>query len=112
MRLRKCFDKKEWNPLKLERFTEELNNLSWKVSLHATEKCMERVNGNLSRFLKSVVLSPSQVFEYYTKGRTSEIRKACYRLSLSSKKDIILVVAEEKLLVTIYFNDKMDTHRR
>jgi hypothetical protein len=94
---------------KLEDFTNRLNGLSWKYSSHSIDGLSYRavdVEG-LLRHIKGVELSAGAIFEYYAEG--SEIIKACYRINYGAV-DIILVLNEDKLIVTIYLNSAKDNH--
>ena len=94
---------------KLEDFTNRLNGLSWKYSAHSIDGLNYRavdVEG-LLRYIKGVQLTAGAIFEYYAEG--SEIIKVCYRVNYGAI-DIILVLNEDKLIVTIYLNSATDSH--
>lgn len=93
---------------KLQAFTDELNRLTYKWSLHSLDNVKHRVidlEGLLLK-IKSSSLEYGQIFEYYTK---EAIEKACYRIPWN-ESDIILVLNEEKEIITIYLNSAEDKH--
>jgi hypothetical protein len=92
-------------------FTEELNILKWNYSNHCLENIKDRIidlEATL-RFIKGLRLDPEAVFEYYA-SESGQILKACYRIELNPGQDIILVMAEDKTIVTIYINSREDRH--
>jgi hypothetical protein len=55
-------------------------------------------------------LEPGQIFEYYLNDLTKEPEKVCYRVAYNTGIDIILVMAEDKEIITIYINSAEDKH--
>jgi len=55
-----------------------------------------------------VWLDYSQIFEYYAED--TKIFKICYRVKYNEAVDIILVLTENKKIVTIYYNSSNDKH--
>jgi hypothetical protein len=94
---------------RLINFTDKLNKLDWRYSKHSIDGLNYRavdVEG-LLRYIKGVQLTAGAIFEYYAEG--SEIIKVCYRINYGAI-DIILVLNEDKLIVTIYLNSATDCH--
>ena len=91
-------------------FTNRLNILEWRYTSHSLDNLKYRVGDiqSLLSYIKDLTLSYSQIFEYY-KIDTSYILKACYRIAYKDF-DFILVLSEDKNIVTIYINSKDDKH--
>ena len=90
-------------------FTKNLNYMEWSYTDHALDRLSEETRQKkIKEFLKSVWLDPEWIFEIYL--NKTEIRKVCFRCSFSDEEDLILVVTDEKSLVTLYFNDVGDLH--
>ena len=100
---------KKEHVLKLSEFTDRLNEINFKYTSHSIDNLNYRVVDveGLLRFIKAIELKPEQAFEIYTEG--IDIIKACYRFNYG-KADIILVLNEDKLIVTIYLNSALDNH--
>ena len=97
----------------IEYNTKVLNDMEWNISKHAFDKVMGELNLNdlkdLGGFVKHIILSADDVFEYYEDN--NHITKLCYRIAYSHYQDIILVVGNDKTLVTLYLNDTDDEHK-
>lgn len=94
---------------KLFSFTKKLNYSEWTYTDHALDRLSEETrHKKIKEFLKSVWLDPEWIFEIYV-GKT-DIKKVCFRCSYSEEEDLIIVVTDEKSLVTLYFNDVGDLH--
>lgn len=95
--------------IKLVIFTNRLNSLNWQYSKHSIDNLNYRVCDveGLLKFIKVLKLLPESIFEYYSAG--SEIIKVCYRVNYGNA-DIILVLNEDKLIITIYLNSSNDNH--
>lgn len=98
-----------WEILKQE--TEYYNTLNW----HYTEHCLDNVKyrvidtEGLLRFIKDLKLDISQIFEYYL-DINGMPEKICYRTESPAGVDFILVVGENKNIITIYINSPEDKH--
>lgn len=95
---------------KLSSFCSRLNGQNWKFSYHAISQLKNRLN-NLEAvllYIKDVVLCPADIFEYY-KREDDFIEKACFRLSYL-QYDVILVISDNKTIITVYINQKGDSH--
>jgi len=95
---------------KLENITKNLNILNWQYSRHTLDNLKFRSIDieDILLFIKNITLEYHQIFEYY-KYREG-IEKICYRISYNDYDDIILVLNENKLIITIYLNSKNDKH--
>jgi len=96
----------------LKEYTDRLNKLDWRISIHSLENIKHRaidLRGILEA-IKGLILEPEQVFEYYIEDKSSEIIKACYRINLNNGIDIILVLSNIKNVITIYLNSSNDVH--
>ncbi len=95
------------NDLKLlGEFTNKLSSMKWTYSNHFMNRLHRRSSlgfistPNFKTYLK---LESNRIFEFYKKDE--KIMKACYRIPHSDRRrDLILVVTDEKMLVTMYFN--------
>ena len=107
---KKVFTKPEhWQILKT--LTEQLNGRAWGYSEHCLDMIKDRVINceAVLRFIKGIILEPSQIFEYYLSDTGKPI-KLCYRVNYTFDMDLILVITNMKKLVTIYINSCGDTH--
>lgn len=93
-------------------FTENLNLLNWGYSKHCLENIKYRLADlkNALIFIKGITLYPENVFEVYQDFSNGKIIKACYRINFNSLQDLILVMAEDKTIITIYINSREDKH--
>jgi hypothetical protein len=86
-----------------------LNFLRFKTSEHSFDRFNERLElSQIGDIFKQLSFNYSDLFEYYKEGQ--EIIKLCFRISLNSQKDIIFILNSEKLIVTVYLNNKGDNH--
>lgn len=97
---------------RLKTFTNRLNTLDWQYTNHSIDNIRYRAIDleGLLRFIKDLVLDYTMIFEFYVDEQTREITKVCYRINWQKNIDIILVVSQEKNIVTIYINSKDDLH--
>ena len=97
--------------IKLKQFTEKLNHMNWIYSNHCIDNLKYRAidKRDILLFIKDIQLNADDIFEYYTTDKGS-ILKVCYRIKYTKNIDIILVVAENKKIVTIYMNTADDEH--
>jgi hypothetical protein len=98
-----------WRTLKT--LTEQLNRRAWGYSEHCLDMIKDRaINCEaVLRFIKDIILEPSQIFEYYLSDIGEPI-KVIYRINFNQDMDLILVVSNTKKLITIYINSCGDTH--
>lgn len=108
------YHKKVYFPIcdikKLKDFTLSLNSLSWQYSKHTLDNIKDRfidIKGILL-FIKDITLNDNDIFEYYMEDK--KIVKVCYRINYNNDIDIILVLSEEKNIITIYINSTDDKH--
>ena len=104
-----------FNPADIERlkvFTEGLNSLNWKYSKHCLDNILHRAIDleGLLLFIRDIKLSIEQIFEFYLDEHNRDIIKVCYRINWQKDLDIILVLGENKQIITIYINSKTDEH--
>jgi len=104
------FDIKDIERLKV--FTDELNSLNWSYTAHCLDNLKHRVIDieGLLLFIKGLELTAESIFEFYADERSADIIKVCYRITWLKNMDIILVVNENKEIITIYMNSKEDNH--
>jgi len=95
----------------LETFTEILNGKKWKYTTHTLDnlKCREIDMTSVLLFISQLQLDSRDIFEYYTND-TGDIIKVCYRAVYGQNTDLILVMAQDKTIVTIYSNITGDNH--
>ena len=94
----------------LHKFTDKLNAMQWRYTPHALDNLKYRAidNRDILLFIKDLVLDFSDVFEFYTQD--NEVIKACYRIYYNDDIDIILVISNDKKIITIYLNERNDLH--
>ena len=93
----------------LENLNNILNNKRFSYSKHCLENLKYRALDmeNLLKYISDIELKSDWIFEYY-KSQYG-IEKACYRLPYSLY-DVILVISNNKNIITIYINSKEDNH--
>ena len=102
---------------------EKLNQTKWNYSQHCIDgldsRCIDIKQ--VLTFIRELKLSADDIFEYYTtsNGDFGGVRKAeadqtilqaCFRIKYSTTQDLILVVSDKKVIVTVYFNGVNDEH--
>ena len=103
---------KHW--ARLGALTEVFNGMKWQYTGH----CLDHITTSgrvvdiegLLRYIKGVKLDPGQIFEYYLDDTSEEVIKVCYRLPYMKDIDLILILGEEKQIITIYINSREDKH--
>ena len=109
----KRYHKKVYFPITAEKdlqlFTNKLNSLSWQYSNHSLDNIKYRIIDieKLLLYIRDLNLNYKDIFEYYI---DTDILKACYRINYNKDIDIILVINENKKIVTIYLNSAEDNH--
>jgi len=94
----------------LRSFSERLNELDWKYTAHTLDNLSWRTI-NLEEvllYIRDLKFNSEDVFEYYKEN--GKVFKSCYRINYKDALDIILIISNEKLLVTVYLNSKSDNH--
>lgn len=87
----------------------ELNQDKCKITSHSLERIKEREDvETIGNFLKGLTLKENDIFEYYKEG--ANIEKLCFRIAFNSQKDLILVLSQNKRIITVFFNSKEDNH--
>jgi hypothetical protein len=101
----------EADGVRLEAWTAKLNAGKWQYSRHCTDNLKLRYIGltEILVFIKGIKLNASDIFEYYTDENNSFV-KTCYRIKYTAGIDIILVLGEDKNIITIYANTADDDH--
>jgi len=94
----------------LKDYTDNLNFLDWNYTKHCLDNIKYRCINleSILLFIKSSKLKIESIFEFYKINNI--IEKACYRLPYSKDSDIILVIGENKQIITIYLNAINDNH--
>jgi len=94
----------------IKNIIDDLNKKVWHYSGHCLENLKNRIidTKNLLLFIKDLKLKYGQVFEYYSDN--NNIIKLCYRIAWKPGLDIILVLGQDKKIITIYLNDENDNH--
>lgn len=95
----------------LKAFTDSLNSKDFKYTKHSIDNLKHRVIdiSRLLNYIKNIKLSYDDIFEYYIDD-IDNILKACYRVNYTKDIDIILVLSDNKSIITIYINSKEDNH--
>jgi hypothetical protein len=104
------FDPKDYSSL--QTFTERLNSIKWRYTAHCLDSIKDRAIDleGLLLFVKGLKLTLGAIFEYYADDNSRYIVKACYRVSYINGLDIILVMNDDKEIITIYLNSSEDLH--
>jgi hypothetical protein len=100
---------KHWR--KLEVLTGFLNTLEWQYTSHCIDHIKSRAVDleGLLKYIRGVKLEIGQIFEYYLNDNGEPI-KICYRISYIFGVDIILILGNNKQIITIYLNSAGDNH--
>lgn len=97
----------------VEQATARLNGKRFIYSSHFFHQVMARFNDKEQRilgdYLRAYELKKGECFEYYEDNRG--IIKICYRLPFTQECDIVLVLAMNKSVITIYRNNVNDHHQ-
>jgi hypothetical protein len=98
-----------WQTLK--DYSERLNTLKWQYTDHCLDNVKSRAIDleGLLLYIRGLRLEVEQIFEYYLTDNDEPIR-ICYRIPYIKDLDIILILGEDKEIITIYLNSKDDLH--
>ena len=93
----------------LKTFNDSLNAFKFKYTPHSIDNIKNRCYDikSMLYFISNLILSDEDIFEVYEFDNT--IVRACYRIEYKDC-DIILVLNEDKTIITIYANSKEDNH--
>ena len=111
----KRYHKKVYLPIdsrkKLQDFTDRVNTMNWRYTRHTLDNLKYRAINlqEVLTFVKGLRLEANAIFEYYATN-IGDIMKVCYRVSYSQGMDLILVVGDNKEIITIYNNIAKDNH--
>jgi hypothetical protein len=97
---------------RLKTWTARLNSIAWNYTDHCIANLKYRAVDieAVLRFIKDLTLRAEQVFEFYADDKSQDIIKVCYRINWLKDLDIILVIGEDKQIITIYINSNSDNH--
>lgn len=109
-RYHKAVNFPETDKNKLQLLNDKLNSLSWSYTSHCLDNLKYRVINikELLIYINSLTLTIDNIFEYYINN--DDIIKVCYRIQYTKDIDIILVVNQDKKIITIYLNNTTDNH--
>ncbi len=96
---------------RLRDFTNLLNGKKWRYTRHSIDNIKHRAIDieDMLLYIKNIsILDYTCIFEYYEFD--TKIVKVCYRLPYTKDLDIILVLSNDKEIITIYLNSKDDLH--
>jgi len=95
---------------KIKALNSQLNSYNWQYSKHALDNIKYRHIDYIKvlNFIKDLKLDYNNIFEYYIKD--NNIIKVCYRIKFDNISDLILVLSQNKKIITIYFNNANDKH--
>lgn len=95
---------------KLRELNNTLNSCNWKYSAHALNNMKHRISDieNLLQFINNMTLKEADIFEYYK--LYDNIEKICYRIAYNDIFDVILVLSNNKTIITLYLNNNNDSH--
>ena len=96
---------------KLEQVNTSLNGKKYLFTNHFIEQLKQRFSNieQVGNFLKDLSLQYENIFEYYIEE--GNITKVCYRLQYTKEQDIILVLSNNKTLISIFLNAVNDNHK-
>jgi len=94
----------------IKTITDKLNTKAWCYSGHCLDNIKYRIIDikAMLLFIKNLKLNYGQVFEYYSVD--DNILKLCYRITWKPGLDLILVISQDKNIITIYLNSENDKH--
>ena len=94
----------------IKTITDKLNTKAWRYSGHCLDNIKYRIIDikAMLLFIKNLKLNYGQVFEYYSVD--DNIIKLCYRITWKPGLDLILVISQDKNIITIYLNSENDKH--
>jgi len=97
---------------RLRAFNNKLNYLDWQYTNHCLDNIKHRIIDleGLLKFIKDLELRAENIFEFYSDNISREIIKVCYRINWQKETDIILIIGEDKQIITIYINSREDNH--
>lgn len=78
-------------------------------SNHSIIRLRERGESHLQGRILAIPLRPENCFEYYLDD--DGVKKAVFRCPFDAKRDIVLVVAREGLICSMWWNNKGDYHK-
>jgi len=78
-------------------------------SSHSIQRLRERGESHLQGKILSIQLNPEDCFEYYLDDYG--VKKAVFRCHFDTKRDIVLVVAREGLICSMWWNNRNDHHK-
>jgi len=90
----------------------QLNNKDWRYTAHCLDNARLRILNieQLLYFIKNdLKIDVDGIFEYYIDEKNN-IEKICYRFRYNNIYDIILVIGNNKEIITIYINSAEDKH--
>lgn len=96
----------QFDSTKLEKFSEVVNSLDWKLSRHATEKLQERAFNivAIAEAVKQAKLEPKNCFEYYL-NELENIDRAGFIIPYKDQF-IKVVVNNFKNIVTLWIDNE------
>jgi hypothetical protein len=85
--------------------------MNWRYTSHCVDNIKFRVIRleDVLTFIKNLKLNASDIFEYVTDEKALII-KACYRVKYTQTMDLILIIGQQKNIITIYLNTADDKH--
>lgn len=95
---------------RLKNFNNIINSLDFRFSCHAKQAIKERIY-NLEyfyNFIKDLKFNVDDVFEYIIIDYN--IEKAVYRIKYNENQDIVFALGKDKMIITLYFNNRADKH--
>jgi len=101
----------EVDKIRLVVSTDILNGLKWRFTPHCIDNLTVRTirQEDILLFIKDLKLQAVDIFEYYI-NEYNRIIKICYRIPYTQNMDIILIISDEKNIITVYMNEKEDNH--
>jgi hypothetical protein len=96
----------------LKAFTSDINDLNWQYTKHCLDNLAHRILDikSLLLYIKGLTLNYNDIFEFYKDDLSGDIIKSCYRINWQGNIDIILVVDQDKTILSIYINSIEDKH--
>ena len=96
----------------LKLFNSKLANITWNYSQHFLERIKSRSKNEkkVLRFINRLILKEKNIFEYYKEN--NQISVACYKIAYMKKFNLILVINNNKKILTIFYELISDKPKR
>lgn len=88
---------------KLSAICDKLNIQPWGYTKHCLNRIKQKLEcTDILQYIKLIKILPQNIFEYYTDNLAGEVEKIVLRIPYKGIWDVIIVVDNNKVIVTIY----------